>query len=548
MSNMVVQTNVLALNSHRNLKGVGILQQRASSRLSSGYRVNSAADDAAGLAISEKMRAQIRGLDMASKNAQDGISLIQTAEGGMQEIDNMLQRIRELVVQVSNDTNEHNDVKTGDRQKMQDEIDQLVAEIDSMSERVEFNKKRLISGDFADVAKQLEGAKLALKQAKEGAPSLGSAGLTAADKADLMVQYQTLRQSAMDIRMSVGELNTSALNMDLSVLVYKASATAMNNSANVKRNSAAIKDFSGTVKMGSANDMAKLAASRSLAADNKELIAKELEAKGGGSPATLAQAQEFMGSALAIRLCVNELTQSAANLKLSVDFIKNDANLMRASADLKDLSATIKLASADIKSVSATSMRELAADRLLVAETMESISDSIHKMVFGDPGKAAGVLKIEALSATVKALENADPGNKLYLQLGANAEQGILVSIGSMKSDVLGIGDGEGVTSIDVLQDTGLNTTGYLDVLDVALSYVTTERSKLGAAQNRLEYTMRSLDISSENLSAAESRVRDADMAKEMMRLTQANILQQSGVSMLAQANQAPQSILQLLR
>lgn len=144
MSNMVVNTNTLALNSHRALKNVGNLQEKSSARLSTGQRINSAADDAAGLAISEKMRSQIRGLDMASKNAQDGISMVQTAEGGMTEISNMTQRIRELAVQSSNDTNEPED-----RLKIQGEVDQLLSEIDAMSGKVEFNKKSLLDGKFA---------------------------------------------------------------------------------------------------------------------------------------------------------------------------------------------------------------------------------------------------------------------------------------------------------------------------------------------------------------------------------------------------------------
>ena len=146
MSNMVVRTNVMALNSHRSLKTVGASQSKSSARLSSGYRVNSAADDAAGLAISEKMRAQIRGLDQASTNAQDAISLVQTAEGGMQEIDNMLQRIRELVNKAANDTLDG--ATDADRQKVADEVEQLITEINSMADRVEFNKKTLLAGSF----------------------------------------------------------------------------------------------------------------------------------------------------------------------------------------------------------------------------------------------------------------------------------------------------------------------------------------------------------------------------------------------------------------
>ncbi len=281
MSNMVINTNVLALNAHRNGKNVGITQSRASARLSSGLKINSAADDAAGLAISEKMRAQIRGLDMASKNAQDGISLLQTAEGGMQEIDNMIQRIRELTVQAANDTNNQTD---GDRTNIQDEITALLDEIDAMSNRVEFNGKTLLDGSF-----------------------------------------------------------------------------------------------------------------------------------------------------------------------------------------------------------------------------------------------------------------DTDP---LVFQVGANsgADQRIEVKINSMDTTTLGI------DAVDVDKTLSSDISDQLDDIDDALKLVTTERSKLGAAQNRLEYTMKSLDISSENLSAAESRIRDTDMAKEMMNLTKANVLQQAANSMLAQANQAPQAVLQLLR
>ena len=144
MSNMVVRTNVNSLNAHRNMKNTGLEQRRAASRLSSGFRINSAADDAAGLAISETMRAQIRGLDQANRNTLDGIALIQTAEGGMQEIGAMIHRMRELVVQAANDTN-----GLINRQQIQLEIDQLTKEIDKMAHRVEFNNRNLLGGNYA---------------------------------------------------------------------------------------------------------------------------------------------------------------------------------------------------------------------------------------------------------------------------------------------------------------------------------------------------------------------------------------------------------------
>lgn len=280
MGNTVVNTNILAINSQRSLKSVGNMQAKASAKLSSGLRINSAADDAAGLAISEKMRGQIRGLDQASRNAQDGISLIQTAEGGMQEIDSMVQRIRELVVQAANDTN---DYKTADREKIQGEINQLLSEIDSMASRVEFNAKNLLNGDTSSVTFQV------------GA----NAG-----------QTMTIKLTAINVN-----------NLGLS------------------------------------------------------------ELKGEG------------------------------------------VNISKATS-------------------------------------------------------------ISALISTVNS----------------------------------------------------------------ALHVVSAERAKLGAAQNRLEFTINSLDISSENLQASESRIRDTDMAKEMMNITKGNVLQQAATSMLAQANQAPQRILQLLQ
>jgi len=292
-SNTVVQTNVLALNSHRNLGLIGAQKEKASARLSSGFRINSASDDAAGLAISEKMRAQIRGLDQASRNAQDGISMLQTAEGGLQEISNMVQRIRELVVQAANDTNEGESGR--DRAKIKEEIDALFNEISDMGKRVEFNNMKIL------------------------------------------------------------DLN-------------------------------AAKTF-----------------------------------------------------------------QIGANSKQSISFKFGDIQI---SAKL----LTSKFTQADITGA-----------------------------------------------------------NKF---VGANANSS--------------------VASSDI--------SAHLKAIDDAQGRVATARAQLGATINRLEYTNRSLQISSESLSASESRIRDADMAKEMMHLTKSNILQQAGISMLAQGNMSPQSVLMLLQ
>ncbi len=281
MGNTVVNTNVLALNSHRALKNVGNMQASSSEKLATGQRINNAADDAAGLAISEKMRSQIRGLDQASRNAQDGISLIQTAEGGMTEMSEMVQRVRELTVQAANDTNTDED-----RQKIDMEISQLGEEISSMSDRVEFNDNKLLNGSGATVSKSFN------------------------------------------------------------------------------------------------------------------------------------------------------------------------------------------------------------------------------------------------------------------FQVGANSDQFIGVDIGGGYASM-----GDSIkSSFTTAGKTSSQISSQIDNLDTHLSNINEKRATLGAVQNRLEYTVKSLDISSENLQASESRIRDTDMAKEMMNLTKANVLQQAATNMLGQANQAPQNVLQLLR
>jgi len=276
MSNMVINTNVLALDSHRSMKNVGAAIARSSERLSSGLRINRAADDAAGLAISEKMRAQIRGLAQASTNAADGVSLVQTAEGALQEVQDMLHRMRQLALQAGNDT-----LQLEDRRLIQLEVSQLIQEIDATAARTEFNQRKLINGD-------------------------ASAGL--------------------------------------------------------------------------------------------------------------------------------------------------------------------------------------------------------------------------------------------HLQIGANQGQGMTIRIGNMDAASLTVDD------VTISVTNGAVAAGVLTAIDEAITAISEQRAHLGAYQNRLEHTIRNLDVSHENLSAAESRIRDADMAKEMMRLTQNNVLGQAAISMLAQANQGPQSLLQLLR
>jgi flagellin len=454
MSNLVVQTNVLALNSHRNLKVIGNKTSQASSRLSSGYRINSAADDAAGLAISEKMRAQIRGLDMASKNTQDGISLVQTAEGGLQEIDNMIQRIRELTDQAANDTNDYASL---DRLKIQDEIDQLIEGIDSMAGQVEFNNKKLLDGSLTGQSTRGELlAEVNLKLGKALGTALGSS--TGAGSQALTVQSST---SAGDIGKSFASIASSVGSLESETLTIQTGSAA-----------------------GSIQTFALQSVSASVAA---------------ADITTASGYDQKMGM-------IDSYIESLKSAKSKA--YDQDAD------GVSELDATLEAA----------------------GKTKELLS-------------AARALFVQAQGYEESRQGLAElNGTDLWFQTGANSTQGISVGIGSVKSNILGIGDGYGNAKINVNTADGEAISNFINRVNDALNYVTSQRAKLGAVQNRMEYTKSSLDISSENLSASESRIRDADMAKEMMKLTAANVLNQAGVSMLSQANQAPQSVLQLLQ
>jgi len=501
---------VLALNSHRNLGMVGVQKERASQRLSSGYRVNSAADDAAGLAISEKMRAQIRGLDMAHKNTQDAISLIQTAEGGMQEIDNMVHRIRELIVYASNDTAEANSLGTGDRQKIQDEINQLVQEIDKMAERVEFNKKKLINGSYEATPKD-----------DTVVSDWINARRTLVDTQDALAdarrEYEIAAKGAQSARDAIGNLladsDAAAAMRQLAGKSGVGSAVnALNNVLKQLKNLTTEEQWSAFVNGGYAEAVGDGFTFGPGVWEDGKLV------PGTGNRVSIS----------ALGKLVSAVTQRAQNETTGMP--QSGWTAMEV-AQWAVVDALFNGALMNVGNAVQTAYASLESKAMALTSAIRSYGSAVGEMaykqaVYDSSEKTAG----------------------LYFQTGSNAMQGFEISIGSIKSNKLGIGSGDGISLISVLPESGTNITNQLDILDTALSYVTTERAKLGSAQNRLEFASNSLQVSSENLSAAESRIRNADMGKEMMTLTQANILQQAAISMLTQANQQPQSILQLLQ
>jgi len=367
---MRINHNIAALNTYRQLTGNTNNTSKSLEKLSSGLRINKAGDDAAGLAISEKMRSQIRGLDMASKNAADGISLISTAEGALNETHSILQRMKELAVQASNDTN-----TLEDRGEIQKEITQLTTEITRIADQTEFNTRKLLNGTFG-------------------------------------------------IQRTGGTLNTTITGL--------------------------------------------------------------------------------------------------ANI--------SDINISGAKASttytITELAVTISIADGS------------------------GNSQQLSKTGF----VAGGTLNFDALGISIKTDENYAPGGTAFngltivtgtadgakFHIGANSGQNMSLSIGNMDAASLG------VSSLDLTTQAGADAA--ILTIDTAISQVSSERAMLGSVQNRLEHTVNNLGTTSENLTASESRIRDVDMAKEMMEFTKNNILSQASQAMLAQANMQPQSVLQLLQ
>ena len=435
---MVVQHNLTAMNSNRMLGVTTKTQAKSTEKLSSGYKINRAADDAAGLSISEKMRKQIRGLTQASLNAQDGISAVQTAEGALTEVHDMLQRMNELAVKAGNGT-----MSADDRNYVQNEIDQLVNEIDRVSETTKFNETYLLKGDAASNGNKKTFAANDVLGTVDGV-TVAAKGATQAELTD-----------GKEIKIGTVEVVSSdATNFTI------ADDAAQKKAENVVKITSDGTNATVTLKDGT--EVTKVIAD----------ITKDygIEAKAAGS-ATISK-----------------------QLKVET----TDASVTGAyTGNLNDLKA----------------------------------GDAVNvKLAIGASGSTA-------LSSSEKALI-------LSFQVGADttAENKIEVSLESMSAK------GIGVNGLQVNGKDSTNADAAVKTIASAIQKVSTQRSALGAVQNRLEHTINNLDNVVENTTSAESQIRDTDMATEMVKYSNNNILAQAGQAMLAQSNQANQGVLSLLQ
>ena len=444
---MVVQHNLTAMNSNRMLGLTTKTQAKATEKLSSGYRINRAADDAAGLAISEKMRKQIRGLTQASSNAQDGISAVQTAEGALNEVHDMLQRMNELAVKAANGT-----MSESDRNAIQNEIDQLTTEIDRVSTTTKFNETYLLKGANGSVAGSLTYSKVAASLSTLSTASTGNGqGIT---------------------------LNTQTGTAKLTFTAGGVSGLATSLTANNK------------IKLNGA------------AATNTNVSGKKI---------TVGNTTYVLIESTSAKVAGKDKASASAVVKAINDAKDKDAggNTVKAFTSMDALASAIR--------------RQYGSELKSVTAVYDDTSNTI-------------VLKAEAFADLNDAIN-------FSLHVGADSSSDNKISVNISMMSARGLG----VNGLNIGGDTVDNGTKAIDIVADALQKVSDQRAALGAVQNRLEHTIANLDNVVENTQAAESAIRDTDMATQMVTYSNNQILAQAGQAMLAQSNQANQGVLSLL-
>ncbi len=511
---MIINHNMMALNTNRQLKCNDNSLAKSLEKLSSGYRINSAADDAAGLAISEKMRSQISGLEQASTNAQDGISLIQTAEGALQETEDILQRMRELAVQASNGT-----LADADRAAVQDEVDQLAGEIDRIAETTEFNTKSLLDGSFTTSFQIGANANqsMSVSISKMDAETLGVTDQSTSAAAKVDNGSNLLGVRALD-------LNTAGETVGSYNLVVESDGSG--TTVNVY-----LKDSEG-------NTMAEALAQTAPAADGNFTTFTLTAAAGGFTNDVTISVDDDTAAVTwgAVAGSIVGTTQSTG-----VTLSNQGTDLTAAGGDINFVNLTSgKLAAGDYR----IEFVDDAATGGVVGKLQVDDGAGGWDDLLDDEGKVYTTGAIDTASGAnyTVSFKDAD-GNEATITF--QSEAGV-VADGDLVlfSSVVGSGTNVG---IDVSSSTTMAETA-ITTIDTAIETISTQRASLGAYQNRLEHTINNLDTSAENLQSAESRIRDVDMATEMVEYTKYSILSQAATAMLAQANQLPQNVLSLLQ
>ena len=592
---MVVQHNMQAANANRMLNVTTSAQSKSTEKLSSGYRINRAADDAAGLTISEKMRKQIKGLDRASTNAEDGVSAVQTAEGALTEVHSMLQRMNELATQSANGTN-----STTDRKAIQDEIDQLTTEIDRVSETTKFNETYLLKGDTDGATSKVKlnahdaGLAGKLTDNGNGTATFKADTLAVGDKVKIAGKEYTIGKSADSADYAkkdtikatvdgVGDSVTSG-NTTTTIVAKVTTATAtgatwaagdkfkdadgtewtiaaatdetahnvkatdiakylkdgctiVSNDDNNKLDGVAVVDDLGKNEVSIADATGITALQNGIKAGDTVTVGGTTKTVTAETPKTYDEIKTAVAGGVAgttkisigsKEYTLDKTTDAAAGKITQDDFLALIKDGDKVKVDTNTYTAIIKSSDDDsitLEDAYSKMAKELETASSIGADTAATVKNNGN----GTFDITKGTVDVkEALSFNLHVGADADSTNK------------ITVDIDSMSSAGLGI---KGIKA-----DTEQDATYAIDAIADAISQVSSQRSALGAIQNRLEHTINNLDNVVENTTSAESRIRDTDMAEEMVNYSKNNILAQAGQSMLAQANQSNQGVLSLLQ
>ncbi len=531
---MVVQHNLRAMNANRML---GITQgtlSKSAEKLSSGYKVNRAADDAAGLAISEKMRKQIRGLSQASLNAEDGISAVQTAEGALTEVHDMLQRMNELATKAANGTN-----ALSDRQTIQDEVDQLLTEIDRVAETTKFNETYLLKGDKDTVKKYINAKDAGL----DGVLAEGATKATftintlkvgdtvqIAGKTYTIGEYDnTAKGEVKDANGNVTQTAVDGNYAHIKASIQEAKVGEQITLDGVQYTVVGDKNAADTSKEN---------------ADKNELNVKTITDKiHEGSHAVYKGVNYY-----AMQDRVDPKDATTVNDKANgVD--DNNANVITAHKAYMMIQQELVLANnigtdvkqADIDIAKMKTVDAAGAATAVNATGWGTVATDANQAAINNWGYSATTGKLSYIIE--KGQVNVKEDLNFSLHVGADADMTNKIGVGIKALDTAGLG----IKGLNVKDTTGAAATYAIDSIADAIATVSSQRSLLGAVQNRLEHTINNLDNVVENTTSAESQIRDTDMATEMVKYSNANILSQAGQSMLAQGNQSNQGVLSLL-
>jgi flagellin len=546
---MFVQHNMTAENANRML-GVTVKgQAKSTEKLSSGYKINRAADDAAGLSISEKLRNQVKGLNRASSNAQDGISLIQTAEGALAEEHEMLKRMRELAVQAKNGT-----LTDDDRAAVNDEINQLQDEIDRISETTQFNGMNLLDGslgggsaaegiavDASVSTKAMASGALATTAAvsgeyKAGALTSDPTGMKAGDTTSLTINYLNDKGEQESLTINLKYKDTTTLVSEDGSREYTVTDGAATDAEKQKAFVAELKQSDLGKDFTIEEDTTIKFTAKTPGTDTLRIVSSQ--------ETSMKDAVKTIGTAAK----VTETAPADAYQSITKDVGVYDGG---ATSKVEDSVFTVngkKFMYATAAGVDALKSNSEYSDVNYVEVAADTGADATEAGVMADLINSKTGINAAANTATAGTVD-LKPGltageagtGGMQLQIGANEGQTMNFTINDMGSRALGV-DGNKIDLSSVSK-----AEGSLDTIDAAIKKVSEERGKLGAIQNRLEHTIANLDNTAENLQTAESNIRDTDMAKEMVNYSKNNILAQAGQSMLAQANQSTQGVLSLL-